>query len=75
MDDTLYYRVKNISIEEEIYDLKKMLRSLEHIVCRPNHCHYELHKRAQANYQRRLDELIRKRDGSEDRKRDDRTRL
>ena len=74
MESKLYYKTEEITIEEEIYELKKMLRMLDSILSRRNHCDWDLHKRAQANYQARLEELYEKK-AKQDSKRDDDERL
>jgi len=44
MESKLYYKTEEITIEEEVYELKKMLRMLDSILSRRNHCDWDLHK-------------------------------
>jgi len=54
MDAKLYYRQNDLTIDEEIYYIEKMMRSMEHIFSNHNHCDYNLHWRAYQNYKKRL---------------------
>ncbi len=70
MDSKLYYKTEEITIDEEIKGLKRLLAMMESILSKRNHCDWDLHKRAQANYKARL-EVLYKQQAEEENQRDD----